>query len=70
VYGFVEVDIDWYLSTLEKYLNTFKTLLFAKYLNTLNKYLLQHCIYYNSSSLVQERRLYNGYCNGTHEMLG
>jgi len=51
VYRFVEVDIDGYLNrpTLEKflntlavfgYLNTFKTLVFAQYLNTLNKYLL------------------------------
>jgi len=32
VYGFVEVDIDWYLNTLEKYLNT---LAVFGYLNTI-----------------------------------
>jgi len=32
---FVEVDIDWYLNTLEKYS---KKIVFAMYLNTLNKY--------------------------------
>jgi len=26
VYGFVKVDIDWYLNTLEKYLNTLAVL--------------------------------------------
>jgi len=42
VYGFFEVNIDWYLHTLAVfgYLNTFKNASICQVLNTLNKYLL------------------------------